>query len=147
MRLYIQNIEPSCFTNNSFIHISDCIQKKEYISSYIYSYSGIYNISKKGLSKLKYNDGETQYTTINNHTAIIDTSTITLIKDEYQIPIPSVEVNIKRVEYVIKTNTITKFIIESIHNKCIQCYFESQHNIIPTFIDDVTTFLSHLKFY
>ena len=142
MRIFLSELDPSSVTN---ITVNNNITVSKSNETYIYSDNGILSVTKHGLHRINIKDNPTQTVMLCGMSAIIDPSTFEKTEPEFQIPVPSVEVNIFRTKYTLSPTSPTWFVVEKTDNNYTNCYFETEQNM-ALLEDDITTLLSQLNF-
>jgi hypothetical protein len=92
-----------------------------------------------------YRDGDVQMIEVGGQEGLLDMGEITSSPGEYQIPVPSTEVDITWCRYKLPTAS-ARFVVEFLNDECIDCYFDSDSVSPDHLIDDAATLLEHLKF-
>ena len=146
MRIYIDHLTPVTLRDHYTCHgvPKEPFKRRQCSFTRIYTNRGIFIADETGLYLVGITDGKG----VQHGGSIpitMDTSTVEYIAEQWQIPVPNVEVEISKVEYSLPNHPKTKLITEATDGSYVDCYFESTQD--PSLVSvDITTFLSLLKF-
>ena len=146
MPIYLDHLTPVTLYDHYTCHglPKGPFKKRQSSFTRIYTNRGIFTVDETGLYLVGIIDGKTLQQG-GSVPSITDTSTVEYIADQWQIPVPNIEVEIAKVEYSLPNHPKTRLITEETEGTYVDCYFESTQD--PTLVsEDITTFLSLLKF-